>query len=114
MFKLSIAAVAVSSIMAMAGQANAADTNAAPVRAVSTAGVDFQSAKDVDAFYLRLRNAAAEVCDSNSANPRITQADQVCRAQVLSQAVSGANRPLLTAMHSTTNGGRLYAADKIR
>jgi UrcA family protein len=109
MLKLNVAAAAVVSILALAGQATAADSSSAPVRVVSTAGVNFQDAKTVDVFYARLRAAAAEVCDSNSANPRITQLDQVCRDKVLARTVAEVNRPLLTAMHSSASGGRLYA-----
>lgn len=80
----------------------AGQVQAAPTAAVSTANVDFRDQAAVRAFYARLRNAAHAVCDSNSANPRITQRDERCVAKAVASAVQAADRPLLTALYDTT------------
>lgn len=74
---------------------------AAPARNVSTAGVDFRDPAALQAFYQRLKVATVDVCDSNSANPVVTQRDRLCRQKALTVAVQSLNRPLLTALHHT-------------
>lgn len=82
----------------VAGQAGARE-DAVPTRAVSLAGVNFDNQADVSALYGRLKAAASFVCDTNSANPRITQMDQICAKQVLTEAIASAHQPALSALH---------------
>jgi UrcA family protein len=88
-------------LAAVAAPAIVAAAPATPARSVSTAGVDFRDPAALQAFYQRLKIATADVCDSNSANPVITQRDRLCRQKALTVAVQSVNRPTLTALHQT-------------
>ena len=98
MTKLLFAAAAVAAF-GFAGQTLAADREAAPTQVVHTANVDFHDQAAVRAFYAKLYRTAEAVCDRNSANAVITQADQRCIQQALADAVQATNRPMLTAMY---------------
>jgi|GEM_PF-6468875 len=93
---LAVAAMAMS--VAFTGQAFAV-TPGAPPQEVVKGQVDFQDSAAVEALYAKLRRAAAAVCDSNSANPRVTQADALCTRQALTDVVRRVDRPILTATH---------------
>jgi UrcA family protein len=92
--------------LACAGQAAAEDALVAPTQAVSTANVNFRDQAAVKAFYNRIQIAAGQVCDSNSANPRVTQRDALCVRDAVAKAVRAADRPLLTAMYDTSGEAR--------
>jgi UrcA family protein len=100
---------AVVGLLLTAAPATAADRQI-PTRTVDLSSVDFQSATAVAAFYGRLRAAAAAVCDTNSANPRIAQGDQACAAAVLDRTVASLDQPLLTAQHANPGGQRLASS----
>ncbi len=102
MFKLVLTAAAALAVGA-AGQAFAA-TEVAPTKTVSVSDVDFSNQATTRQAYVRLHRAAAAACDSNSANPRITQADRLCARQAMAKAVAQVNRPVLTAMFEQTRG----------
>jgi UrcA family protein len=102
MSKLLLAATAA---LLLAGPALAQAQEAAPRQVISTRGVDFSDAKQVQGFYTKLHRTASAVCDSNSANPRITQADVACRNHVMAQAVQKVDAPRLTAMLDQRMGG---------
>lgn len=102
MYKSLIAAAALTLAVAAPALAEPSADTAAPTAAVSTAQVDFRDQAAVRAFYARLQSAAHAVCDSNSANPRITQLDQRCVAKAVASAVRTADRPLLTALYDTS------------
>ena len=78
------------------------DASVAPQAAVTTAGVDFRDPVAVRAFYGRLAMAAERVCDSNSANSRVQQLDRACVQKAVAEAVRSADRPMLTALYSTS------------
>ncbi|MBW8812572.1 MAG: UrcA family protein [Caulobacterales bacterium] len=82
--------VAAAAALSLTGTAALAETP--PTQSVSLVGVDFKNPADVAKFYSQLRAAAAAVCDTNSANPRITQADQACAAKVLQRTVAALDR----------------------
>jgi UrcA family protein len=102
MSKLLLAATAA---LLLAGPALAQAQEAAPSQVVSTRGVDFSDAKQVHNFYNKLWRTAYAVCDSNSVNPRIAQADLACVNHVLAQAVQKVDAPSLTAMLDNRMGG---------
>ena len=101
MSKILCAALAVLAIGA-AGPAIAAD---APSRTVNMAETNFRDSASVKVLYSQLRRSAQAVCDSNSANPRIQQADQACVDRALDQAIRAASRPTLTALHNQVGPG---------
>jgi UrcA family protein len=84
-------------------QTEAAD--ATPTAKISVAGVDFNDQAQAKEFYAKLWRTAYSVCDSNSANPRIAQADLGCVHRVMAQAVQQVNAPRLTAMLDRSMGG---------
>ena len=89
-----------------AGQAVAADQPRAEANKVVVSGsVNFRDQGAVQGYYNRLARAAAQACDSNSANSRIQQADRACDQKALTMAVAQVNRPILTAMHESATGG---------
>lgn len=96
MFRIICASICFSGVAGFAG----ASQLEAPTSSVSFAQVDFNNRAEVAAFYGRLKAAASTVCDSNSANPRITQMDRVCAGEALTKVVVSMDRPLLTALHS--------------
>jgi UrcA family protein len=102
MSKLLLAATAA---LLLAGPALAQAQEAAPTRAISTRGVDFNDAAQVKSFYAKLWRSAYSVCDSNSANPVIAQADLACIHRAMAQAVQTVNAPRLTAMLDRSLGG---------
>jgi UrcA family protein len=89
---LALTTAALSPVAATAG-------SAVPARSVSIASVDFRDPAALQAFYSRLKIASIDVCDSNSANPVISQRDRLCRQKALDVAVRSINRPTLTALH---------------
>jgi len=101
MMMFAAAALALSAAPALAVEAPAA-----PAVKVSTAGVDFRDPAAVKDLYARLRVSARDVCDSNSASPRVTQRDKLCVEQAVANAVRAADRPLLTALYDTNNYSR--------
>lgn len=102
MSKLLLAATAA---LLLAGPVLAQAEEAAPRQVISTRGVDFSDAKQVHAFYTKLWRTAYAVCDSNSSNPRIAQADLACVNRVMAQAVKTVDAPRLTAMLDRSMGG---------
>ena len=96
-----VAAAAATLVMAAPAVAGELD---APTRAVSLANVDFHDGQQAAAFYGQLQAAAAEVCDTNSVNPRITQGDELCARKVLAKTVYAMNQPVLTAMLEASHG----------
>jgi len=74
----------------------------APVRAVSTRGVDFSNQQQVRQFYNRLHVAAQAVCDAGSPVPRAFAVDQSCVRQVVANAVKTADKPVLTALYNSS------------
>ena len=104
MSKLILAAAAAAAL-ALAAPAMAQTVDAAPTQTVSTRSVNFSSPAAVKDFYAKLYQAALTVCDSGSANPRISQADISCVNQVMAQAVRAADKPVLTAMYDSANRG---------
>ena len=98
-----IVALAALSVSGLAGQALAVTPAKAPQWMVK-AQVDFRDEASVEALYSKLRRAAASVCDSYSANSRVTQADVACASKVLNDMVREVDRPILTAMHDSSYG----------
>lgn len=102
LFAAAAAAAAVGLVFAAQAQAEGlanGDANTPPSQAVVAGHVDFRDTAAVDAFYVKLARTAGQVCDSNSANARIAQADRACAQQALAVAVRKLNRPLLTARY---------------
>jgi UrcA family protein len=102
MIKLVLAAAAALTVGA-AGQAFAA-AEVAPTKTVAVSDVDFRDQATTRRAYVRLHRAAATACDSNSANPRIAQADRLCAKKAMAKAVAEVNRPVLTAMFEQSRG----------
>jgi UrcA family protein len=102
-----LAAAAVGALFAT--QAAAATNNTADLetRAVSFKGVDFNDPQAVANFYNRLRSTAQEVCSNDSFNSRAQ--NRACVAQIMNQAVSGMQRPMLTARHDAARSNTAYA-----
>ena len=96
-------AAAALALAAAAAPAFAEVIATAPAHQVSTAGVDFRDQAAVKAFYSKLRVAARDVCDTNSASPTVTQQDQLCVQKALANAVRVVDRPLLTALYETNH-----------
>jgi UrcA family protein len=101
MSKSAFASLAILAFGAVAGQAFAED---APTAVVKISNVNFSDTAAVDRFYVQLKRTAEQVCDSNSANPRIAQLDQLCVRRALSNAVRTVDRPTLTARYQATQG----------
>ncbi len=99
MTKMILAATAALFVGGFAGAAFAAPVQDTPAQAVSVAGVNFNDRTDVQKVYTRINRAARVACDSNSANPVIAQADQICAKRAVAEAVATLNRPVLTAMY---------------
>jgi UrcA family protein len=96
MSKLLLAATAA---LLLAGPALAeTQDGAAPTQTVSVRGADLNNAAQARDVYVKLWRAAYSVCDSNSVNPVIAQADLTCVRQAMSQAVQTLNAPRVTAM----------------
>jgi UrcA family protein len=95
MSKLLLAATAA---LLLAGPALAETQDAPPRQTLSTHGVDFNDGAQAKAFYGKLWRTAYTVCDSNSANPRIAQADLTCVRHAMAQAVQSVGAPRLTAL----------------
>jgi UrcA family protein len=74
----------------------------APVKAVSTRGVDFSSQAQVRQFYVKLHAAAQAVCDAGSPVPRAFATDGRCVRQVVADAVKAADKPVLTALYNSS------------
>ena len=67
---------------------------------VSTAGVDFRNAAEVEAFYARLQRAALFVCGASLDKDRADRAkDRACAQAALKTAVGAVNHPTLTALN---------------
>ena len=96
-------AAAALALSAAAAPAFAGSASVAPAHQLSTAGVDFRDQAAVKAFYAKLRVAARDVCDSNSASPLVTQQDQLCVQKALANAVRVVDRPLLTALYTSNH-----------
>ena len=112
MTKLLLAAAAGLLIAGPALAETARTVDEAPAQAVSTRGVDFASRDQVQHFYAKLRGAAQAVCDSGSANPRISQADATCVSRVMAEAVKSADKPVLTALYqSRQDSNRAFAGN---
>ena len=112
MSKLLLAAAAGLLIAGPALAETAQPVDLAPTQAVSTRGVDFASRDQVKHFYAKLRGAALAVCDSGSANPRISQADATCVSRVMAEAVKSADKPVLTALYqSRQDSNRAFAGN---
>jgi UrcA family protein len=58
----------------------------------------------VQGFDTQLRHAAEAVCDSDSADPVVTQKDRGCVQQIMVQALTKMDRPVLTAMYRANTG----------
>ena len=108
-----LVALAALSVSGLAGQAFAVTPQEAPQEVVNTQ-VDFRDQASVEALYSKLRRAAASVCDSYSANSRVTQADVACARKVLSDTVRKVDRPILTAMHDSSYGRSEQLAARAR
>ncbi len=94
MSKLIFAAAALAALLD--GQAVAADSHTV---AVPTAGVNFNSQAEAQAFYVRVQNAAVRACQTDSTNRYVAQADRGCVEAAVASAVRSADRPLLTAAY---------------
>ena len=90
-------------LSAAAAPAFADSVATAPAHQVSTAGVDFRDQAAVKHFYAKLRVAARDACDTNSASPVVTQQDQLCVQKALANAVRVVDRPLLTAIYDSNH-----------
>ena len=102
MNKLLLAATAA---LVLAGPALAQAEEAAPTQVISTRNVDFNNSAQVKGFYMKLWRTAYQVCDSNSANPVVSQSDISCVRRAMAQAVQSVNAPRLTAMLDRSLGG---------
>lgn len=109
MSKLIIAAIAA---FALTAPAMAQTADEAPTQTLRTSNVNFSSPAAVKSFYAKLYQAALTVCDSGSANPRIAQTDISCVRKTMAEAVRAADKPALTAMYDSAQGGNApaYAA----
>jgi UrcA family protein len=99
-----ILAAAAALTLGFAGQALAAD--AGNTQSVPVAGVNFADRTAVNDFYAKLTRAAAEACDSYSANSRVTAQDRLCTNRAVASAVQQLNRPVLTAMYQERTVGQ--------
>ncbi len=82
----------------LAAGANAQDERVEQNQTVSTKDVDFNKPADVRTLYTRLQYAAAAVCTSDGPRDPLTMdADEACKTQSVSNAVSSINQPQLTA-----------------
>jgi UrcA family protein len=88
---------------AVAGQSQAADTNATretSAERLAVGSVDFRDAAQVRAFHQRLQQAALFVCGVNGeAGREQRQADRACAEKAVRDAVNSLDRPLLTATY---------------
>lgn len=100
MSKLILAAAA-ALLIASPALADGVRSDDAPAQSVSTKGVDFSNREQVKHFYAKLRGAIANVCDTGSANPVLSQADAACARQVTAQAIKALDKPVLTALYNT-------------
>jgi UrcA family protein len=112
MTKLLLAAAAA---LAIASPALAhADDAATPIQAriVSAQDVNFSDPASADHFYVKLWQAALDVCFVGAGITRPSEVDQSCVRTAMAQAVESVNRPLLTAAYERTWGddARVYAA----
>ncbi|RYG19706.1 MAG: UrcA family protein [Caulobacteraceae bacterium] len=80
-----------------------------PAKVLKTSDVNFRDPAAAQAFYAKLARTAAAVCDSNSANPEVTQQDRVCAKLALQDAVARLDQPAVTALHNATSA-RQFAA----
>ena len=109
MTKLLLAATAV---VLIAGPAFAAQTQDAPVQAISARGVDFNNKEQVRQFYVKLHAAAQAVCEAGSPTPRAFAVDAGCVRQVVADAVKVADKPVLTALYNTSaDSNRAFAGN---
>ena len=89
-----------------AGAATTANTSGLETRVVSYRGVDFNNPQSLDRFYSRLKNNARDVCNSQSTGNRTAGTDRACISTIVNQAVSGMQRPMLTARHDARSDVR--------
>jgi len=95
--------LAVSAAVLISVPAIAAETQTdAPVKVVSTRGVDFSNQAQVRQFYVKLHTAAQTACDAGSPVPRAYAVDAGCVRQVVASAVKVADKPILTALFNSS------------
>ena len=93
----------VSAAVLVAVPAVAAQTQTdAPVKVVSTRGVDFSNQEQVRQFYVKLHAAAQAACDAGSPIPRPSATDAGCVRQAVASAVKAADKPILTALFNSS------------
>jgi UrcA family protein len=105
-----IAAIAAIAVAGLSQQALAQDAKAAPSRVVSIANVNFDSEAQVGALYNKIWRIADRLCDSNSTDPRMVQADRACTQSAIADAVRAADKPMLTAMYNNATSEVRLAA----
>ncbi len=96
----------------LAAGANAQDQRVEQTRAVSLKNVNFDKPSDVRELYVRLQYAAEAVCTTEGPrDPLTVNADEACKGQSLSEAVTSINQPQLTAYDdaSARRQSRQYA-----
>jgi UrcA family protein len=77
---------------------------------VSYAGLDLESPRGVETLHRRLRHAAEQVCEPlKSRQASLLREYRQCRADALSRAVVGVDRPMLTQYHMQKTGQDLPA-----
>jgi UrcA family protein len=106
--RIAIVAAAVGALFATQAAAATVRADNLEQRAVSFRAVNFNDQQQVDAFYGRLRSTAREVCGANYGS-RSRVADRACVASIMDQAVSGMQRPMLTAKHQVATDNSRYA-----
>jgi UrcA family protein len=116
MSKLFLAAAAALVFAGPALAAPDAESANAQTQAVSTRGVNLSDAAQAQQFYIRLQQAARQVCQAGGYRPVSGTEDLTCVRQNMQGAVRAANAPQLTALLDKSYGpdasnARAFATD---
>lgn len=110
MSRMFIAFATAAAVMTFAAGAQAQTSDApqdqarVPMQRTVHANVDFNDAKQTQAFYVKLQVAAHSVCHSEISNLEIERADRACERQALSDAVKQVNVAQLTQLYARLDG----------
>ena len=100
-----IAAAGAAALFA-ASQAGAMTTNNdQDTRVVSFKGVNFNNPQAVNNFYTRLQSTARDVCNGQASSAD-RDGQRACVDKIMAQAVTGMQRPMLTARYQSKSDTR--------
>ena len=104
MSKLFLAAAAALVLAGPAMAAPDADNADGQTKAVSARGMNLSDAAQAQQFYVRLQQAARQVCQAGGDRPISGTEDLSCMRQNMQGAVRAANAPQLTALLDKSYG----------